>query len=187
MRSSASALLFRAAASVLAAASSLLPAGCASAPRFPGVGDFDAPRYQGRWYEIARLPNSFEEGLTDISAEYELREDGTLSVVNRGWDPEDREWDEAHGSARFRGDARTAELRVTFFWPFYGGYNVIELDREGYRWSLVAGDDTDYLWLLAREPKLDPAVEESLLAKARELGFDLSRLVRVPHGVAPGR
>lgn len=185
MKTPAFASLLRTASSALVIAFSLLPAGCASAPRFPGVGDFDATRYQGRWYEIARLPNSFEDGLTDISAEYALRDDGTLSVVNRGWDPEDREWNEAHGSARFRGDAKTAELRVTFFWPFYGGYNVIELDREGYRWALIAGDDTDYLWILARDAKLDPAVEERLLAKARELGFDLSRLVRVPHGAAP--
>lgn len=169
----------------LALLAALLPLGCSSSPRFRGVGDFDAARYAGRWFEIARLPNSFEDGLADISADYVLKSDGTLSVTNRGWDVEDAEWDEAHGSAHFRGDARTAELRVTFFWPFYGGYNVVELDREGYRWALVAGDDTDYLWILARDPQLDPAVEERLLAKARELGFDLAPLVRVPHGVAP--
>jgi apolipoprotein D and lipocalin family protein len=156
--------------------------GCVGAP--PGivpVTGFDVDRYLGTWYEIARLDHSFERGLSDVTATYARRDDGGLAVLNRGFDAEKGAWREAQGRAYFLEDAGTASLKVTFFWPFYGGYHVIALDREGYRHALVAGPGRDYLWILARDKRLPEATLERLLAVARRNGFDANALIFVTH------
>jgi apolipoprotein D and lipocalin family protein len=145
------------------------------------VKDLDAERYLGTWYEIARLDHRFERGLSDVSATYAKREGGGLSVLNKGFDTEAQEWKSAEGRAYFTGEPGEGRLKVTFFWPFYGGYNVIDLDREGYRWALVCGNDRSYLWILARSTTLDSAVRDALLEKARSLGFDVDALIWVTH------
>jgi apolipoprotein D and lipocalin family protein len=153
---------------------------CSGAPSgVEPVRGFAVDRYLGKWYEIARLDHSFERGLEQVTAEYSLRPDGLVRVVNRGFDPSRGKWKEAEGRAKFAGDRDVASLAVSFFGPFYGGYNVIELDREGYSWALVCGPNRKYLWILARAPRLDPAVEQRLMARARSLGFDVDRLIRV--------
>lgn len=149
------------------------------------VRDLDAERYLGTWYSIARLDHRFERGLTDVSADYSMRDDGSIRVVNQGWDPEKEEWSEARGVARFIESPTVGRLKVSFFRPFYGGYNIIALDRDGYEWVMVCGPNRGYLWILARSPELDEAVVDRLLERARELDFDLSDLERVRHGVAP--
>jgi len=157
-----------------------LASGCVGAP--PGIAPltgFDPERYLGTWYEIARLDHGFERGLTRVSARYSARADGGLDVLNRGFDPAKGEWREARGRAYFTGSRDTAALKVSFFGPFYGGYNVIELDRAGYGYALVCGPDLSYLWILARTPRLDPAVRDRLVARARELGFDTGKLIFV--------
>jgi len=143
------------------------------------VRGFEIDRYLGKWYEIARLDHSFERGLTNVTAQYDLRDDGGVRVVNRGFNTENAEWDEAVGKAYFVDETTVGMLKVSFFGPFYGAYNVIALDQQDYRWSLVAGPDTDYLWILSREPQLDSEVLDELLALAKSLGFDTGKLIMV--------
>ncbi|MEN6625984.1 MAG: lipocalin family protein [Candidatus Sumerlaeia bacterium] len=153
--------------------------GCASVPRgVAPVTGFDAERYLGKWYEIARLDHSFERGLDRVDTIYSKRPDGSIAVLNRGYDPAKRRWREARGVARFRVSKDVASFRVTFFWPFSGGYHVIALDRD-YQWALVAGSSRKYLWILAREPRLDSATYERLVGVAREAGFPVESLIRV--------
>lgn len=141
------------------------------------VEGFEPDRYLGTWYEIARLDHWFERGLTHGSAEYTAREDGGIDVLNRGYDPETGEWSEAEGRAYFVSDRTTGRLEVSFFRPFYGGYNVIALDKEHYSWALVCGNDRSYLWILAREKTMDEAEKCRLLAFARELEFPVDELL----------
>ena len=157
-------------------------AGCVGAPEGIKPADgFEVDRYLGKWYEIARLDHSFERGLSNVTATYAKRDDGGLAVFNRGFDAQKGAWREAHGRAYFLGDAGTASLKVTFFWPFYGGYHVIALDREGDRYALVAGPGRDYLWILARDKRLPEATLEHLVAVAHRNGFDVNALIFVTH------
>jgi apolipoprotein D and lipocalin family protein len=144
------------------------------------VRGFDTQRYMGRWYEIARLDHRFERGMEQVTADYALRADGTVEVVNRGYVTADREWREARGKARFVGSPEVGALEVSFFGPFYGGYNVVELDP-GYQHALVAGPDRSYLWILSRTPEPPRAVIERLVARADSFGFDTGSLIYVRH------
>ena len=156
-------------------------AACSTAPPegLRPVTSFDLNRYLGQWYEIARLDHSFERGMSDVSATYQLQEDGSVKVINRGYDTQRQAWKEAIGRALFVGESSTASLKVSFFGPFYGGYHVIALDQQNYRWSLVAGPDRDYLWILARDKTLPAEVRKQLLDQARELGFATDKLIWV--------
>lgn len=145
------------------------------------VTGFELDRYLGKWYEIARLDHSFERGLTKVTAEYSLRDDGGVKVVNRGYDPVEKEWDEAVGRAFFVGEPDIGQLKVSFFWPFYGAYNIVALDKTGYQYSLVAGPDFSYLWILARQPVLDQTIVDSLVQKAKVLGFPVNEFIYVTH------
>ncbi|MDD5209813.1 MAG: lipocalin family protein [Elusimicrobiales bacterium] len=160
--------------------------GCATAPKgLVPVSGFEVQRYLGTWHEIARLDHSFERGLTGVTAEYSMREDGGVKVLNRGYKAADGKWKEAEGRAYFTGDKSVGQLKVSFFRPFYGGYNIIELDREAYGYALVAGPSTSYLWILARKPELSPEILKRLTGKAKELGFDTDKLIYpgpVPEG-----
>lgn len=149
------------------------------------VTGFEIDRYLGTWYEIARLDHRFERGLTNITAQYAIRPKGGIAVINRGYDPKKGEWNEARGKAFFLGDPSVGSLKVSFFGPFYGGYFLIALDRESYRWAMVAGPDRGYLWILARERALDPAVRDALVAQARQAGFATDELIWVEHDMAP--
>ena len=156
----------------------VLAAGCTGLPEgVTPVTDFDVNRYLGKWYEIARLDHGFERGLEKVTAEYSLRQGGGLRVVNRGVDAASGEWREAEGKAYFIDGPHTGRLKVSFFGPFYGSYNIIELDRPGYRYALVCGQDTSYLWILARSPVLDRTILDKLVSRAAELGFDTSKLI----------
>lgn len=145
------------------------------------VGNFDAEKYAGKWYEIARLDHSFEQGLSNVTATYTLREDGGIDVVNRGFSKEEGEWDEAKGKAFFVKNNTTGHLKVSFFGPFYASYVVMALDKEEYQYALVTGPDKDYLWILAREQQLSDAVREKLLAIANQHGYDTDKLIWVSH------
>lgn len=160
----------------------LLLSACTGIPKgLAPVQGFELARYLGQWHEIARLDHSFERGLTDVSATYSPREDGGIRVLNRGYDPERGQWKEAEGRAYFLGSPQTASLKVSFFGPFYGGYHVIALDRENYRYALVSGPSREYLWILARDRKLPAGTLESLVAQARQAGFPVERLIYVEH------
>ena len=145
------------------------------------VDDFALDKYLGKWYEIARLDHSFERGLSNVTAEYSLRDGGGVKVINRGFKTDADKWKEAEGKAYFIGDPSIGELKVSFFGPFYGSYNVIALDAEAYQWSLVVGPDTKYLWILSRTPELDQGIIDQLLSKAGSLGFDTQKLIWVNH------
>ena len=142
------------------------------------ITNFEASRYLGKWYEVARLENRFERGLEQVTATYGKRSDGGISVLNRGYDPVKNKWNESEGKAYFTGEPTTAALKVSFFGPFYGGYNVAALDPS-YRWSLVVGPDRGYVWILSRDKQLTPEVREQVLAQARKLGIDVDRLIWV--------
>jgi apolipoprotein D and lipocalin family protein len=161
--------------------------GCSTAPPkgVAVVSPFDAQRYMGEWFEIARLDHRFERGLSRVTAQYALQPDGSVRVINRGYDAAKGQWSEAEGRAVFTGDPSTASLKVSFFGPFYGGYHVVALDEQ-YRWAMVMGPDTDYLWILAREPQLPADVRERLVQKAASLGVDTGELIWVEHGPTGG-
>ena len=161
-------------------------AGCTGIPEgVEAVADFELDRYLGTWYEIARLDHRFERGLSSVTATYTLRDDGGVRVVNRGYDAKAGAWKEAIGKAYFVDSPDVGRLKVSFFGPFYGGYNVIDLDRQGYRYSMVSGPDRSYLWILARSPRLDGAVVERLVSEAERLGFAVDELIFVDQGPAP--
>lgn len=159
---------------------SLLISGCVTTPAgVPVVKEFDLERYLGTWYEIARLDHRFERGLSRVSANYSKRTDGGIDVINRGFDSEKSKWKEAKGRAYQVGEPGEARLKVTFFWPFYAGYNVIELDRDNYEYAVVCGPDKKYLWILARDRTLAEPVLKQLVARAKQLGFDTDALIYV--------
>ena len=157
-------------------------AGCATIPSgVEAVRGFDVGRYQGRWYEIARLDHSFERGLSNVSATYTLRGDGGIDVLNKGFDKRSGRWKEARGRGYFLKDRTVGRLKVTFFWPFYGGYNIISLDNENYSYALVCGPNRSYLWILAREKTLESEVVDELVKTSRDLGFNVDELIFVEH------
>ncbi|MCM0036538.1 MAG: lipocalin family protein [Burkholderiaceae bacterium] len=166
-----------------ATAISLAMSGCSTAPPegLTSVTPFDVTRYLGKWFEIARLDHSFERGLTDVSATYTLKPDGSLEVINRGFNTKKDEWKSANGRALFTGSQNQGSLKVSFFGPFYGGYHVLALDQTGYQWALVAGPDRDYLWILARTKTLTPDIRVQLVAQAKKMGFATDKLIWVSH------
>jgi len=156
---------------------------CTSIPKgATPVKPFDKGKYLGLWYEIARLDFRFERNLNNTTAEYSLNPDGTIKVVNRGYNYVKNKWTEAVGKAKFAGDTNVGMLKVSFFGPFYAGYNVIALDRD-YKYALVAGENLKYLWILAREKSIPEDVKQNYLGIAKKIGFDISALIWVEHNI----
>ncbi len=157
----------------------LLLAGCVAIPEgIEPVQGFQAQRYLGTWYEIARLDHSFERDMQQVTAEYSLRADGGLKVINRGFLETKQQWKEAEGKAYFVGDKEVGYLKVSFFGPFYGAYIVFDLG-EDYEYSLVTSTDKSYLWLLARTPTLAPEQQADLVQRMTDLGFATEQLIFV--------
>lgn len=162
----------------LIASLSMLLLGCTGLPeKVTPVKNFELQKYLGTWYEIARLDHSFERGMSQVSAEYSLRDDGGVAVKNRGYLAAKDRWKEATGKAYFVGEPDVGHLKVSFFGPFYGTYAIAEL--KDYEYALVSGPDLSYLWLLSRTRQPDPAIIEQLVAKAAALGFDTDALIYV--------
>ena len=160
----------------------LILTGCLGMPEtVRPVANFDLNRYMCKWYEIARLDHSFERGLERITAEYSMRDDGGVSVVNRGYSIEDEEWKVAEGKAYFVDEKNKGYLKVSFFGPFYGSYVVFEIDQEGYEYAFVSGPNTSYLWLLSRTAQVQQEIIERFKRISKELGFDTSKLIFVNH------
>ncbi|MCC7644519.1 MULTISPECIES: lipocalin family protein [unclassified Janthinobacterium] len=158
----------------------LVLAGCVGRPEnIVPVSNFDTTRYLGKWYEIARLDHSFERGLSHVTADYSLRQDGGLKVLNRGYKDADAVWKDAEGKAYFVDKKDVGYLKVSFFGPFYGSYIVFDLDQQNYSYSMISGPDKSYFWLLSRTPIMDPALQQRLIEKAGSLGFDTSKLIYV--------
>ncbi|MGZ3872361.1 MAG: lipocalin family protein [Mucilaginibacter sp.] len=160
-----------------AAAVALSFAGCVAIPKGAvAVKPFYKEKYLGKWYEIARFDFKFEKDLDNVTATYSLRDDGLIKVDNRGYNYVKKEWKQSTGKAKFAGDQNTGSLKVSFFGPFYAGYNVIAIDPD-YRYALVAGNSLDYLWILSREITLPAAVKAAYLEKARSIGYNVDKLV----------
>ncbi len=167
---------------ILPAALAVLLAGCVKKPdNVVPVSNFDASRYVGKWYEIARLDHSFERGLNNVTAEYSKRDDGGIKVINRGYNTEKSEWKDAEGKAYFVEKPDVGYLKVSFFGPAYGAYIVFDLDQQNYSYSMISGPDTSYLWILSRTPTMDESTKKRLVDKAQSLGFDTSKLIYVQH------
>jgi len=177
--------------------------GCLGAPEgVTPVKDFDLDRYLGKWYEVARLDHSFERGLNGVTAEYSMREDGGVRVMNsgvvtpvegfhgaegsNGADSSNgakgsEERSEAEGRAYFVEGTDLGYLKVSFFGPFFGSYIVFELDTDNYQYAFVAGNNTNYLWLLARTPEVSDEVMARFIARSSALGFATDELIFVQH------
>ena len=145
------------------------------------IKGFDATRYMGVWYEIARLPNWFERNLVNVTATYSLRPDGRVNVLNAGYKKTAQgRKSEAKAVARFSGEPEVGHLKVTFFWPFSADYIILDLDQADYQYAVVSGRSRKYLWILSRSPEMSPERYEALVELARQHGFDTNRLYRVP-------
>lgn len=143
------------------------------------VKTVDVDQYAGTWYEIARLDHSFERGLSDVSAEYQIQDDGSLKVINRGYSAEEGAWEEAEGRAVFVDENRTGHLKVSFFGPFYASYVIFRLDSENYQYAFITGFDRDYLWFLSRTPTVSEKALDDFRAVAKAEGFNLDELIIV--------
>lgn len=142
------------------------------------ITGFELEKYLGKWYEIARLDYRFEKNLDHTTAEYSMNKDGSVKVVNRGFNTKKKKWEEAEGVAQLREEENKAAFKVSFFGPFYSGYNVIGLDAN-YRFALVAGKDLDYLWLLSREKVMPEEIKSSFLNIATSIGYITDDLIWV--------
>ena len=149
-------------------------------PPLPVVENVDLARYAGTWYEIARYPNGFEEGCTGVTAEYTVREDGTVRVVNtcRESTLDGPVW-QIEGFAESADATTNAKLTVYFFFPFGAPYWIIELD-EDYQYAVVGEPSRSFLWILSRTPTLDAATYQSILDGLPAQGYDPGRLELTP-------
>jgi apolipoprotein D and lipocalin family protein len=145
------------------------------------ITGFELDRYLGKWYEIARLDHSFEKGLSQVTAEYSMRTDGGVLVVNRGFSESKNEWKEAEGKAYFVNSVSEGYLKVSFFGPFYGSYVIFELDHENYQYAFISGPNTKYLWLLSRTPSVGQDVIDKFIEMSNSRGFDTDSLIFVQH------
>jgi len=161
----------------------LLPAvltGCVGLPiNIKPVNNFELNRYLGRWYEIARLDHSFEKGLSQVNAEYTMRPDGGVKVVNSGFSSANGEWNDAEGKAYFVDDENTGHLKVSFFGPFYSSYIIFELDHKNYQYAFVTSSNKSYLWLLSRTPVVDKQLKDHFIQQIKSFGFDADQLIFV--------
>ena len=155
--------------------------GCTGLPRgIEPAQPFDVNQYLGTWYEVARLDLRFERGLSQVTAEYSLKDDGDILVTNKGYKASSGEWSMAEGRARFADDEDIGHLKVSFFGPFYASYVVFDLDEESYQYAFVTGYNKKYLWLLSRTPEVSEELKTRFLQQADTAGFDTSELIWVP-------
>lgn len=145
------------------------------------VSDFDVVQYLGKWFEIARLDFKHEKNMSDVTAEYTLNDDGTIRVKNRGYDYVEGKWKESIGKAKFTESPDVGALKVSFFGPFYTGYNIISLDPL-YQTALVVGKDTDYMWILSRTASIPDETVKKYLSILSSLGYDLNKIVWTDQG-----
>lgn len=140
----------------------------------------DINRFLGKWYEIARFPHSFEKGLVGVTAEYSMRENGKIKVVNQGYKKIlDGELSRAVGKAKIPDPQKTGHLRVSFFWIFYSDYLIMELDEENYSWAVIGSSSSKYLWILSRTPNLEESLLNDIISKVKNRGYDTSKLIMV--------
>jgi apolipoprotein D and lipocalin family protein len=157
----------------------------ASLPPLNTVERVDLCLYLGKWYEIARLPNSFQEGCVGSSAEYSLRDDGEIDVVNSCQDSIDGKLRQAKGRAWIVDSKSNARLKVSFFWPFRGDYWIIELGSE-YEYAVIGTPGRKYFWILSRNKTISDELYAGILKRAAENGFDVRKVRRETPGAEQG-
>ena len=161
------------------AGTSLILNSCRTIPKgVSAVHNFQKEKYLGKWFEIARLDYSFEKNLNNVTANYSLNNNGTIKVVNRGYNFKKDKESKVAGKAKFVDEDTIGKLKVSFFGPFYSGYNVIAID-DAYKYALVAGKSHKYLWLLSREKTMPEDVKNEYLSIAKNAGYDIDDLVWV--------
>jgi len=154
---------------------------CSSIPKgVKAVEPFNKEKYLGKWYEIARIDFKYERDMDNTTAEYSLNANGTIKVNNKGYNTKKGKWEQAIGKAKFAGTNSIAMLKVSFFGPFYAGYNVIALDAE-YRYALVGGASFKYLWILSRETTIPDEIKKKYLKIATAAGYHTSDLIWIKH------
>lgn len=146
------------------------------ANELPTVSSVDLERYLGRWYEIARFDHRFERGCSEVEAFYTLRDDGMIGVKNSCFLADENRTKEAHGRAYIVDEKSNAKLKVTFFWPFYGNYWIIDL-AEDYRYAVISEPSQEYFWILSRTPQMTQDDINHIVHYASTLGFDTSKLI----------
>lgn len=139
------------------------------------VQSFDKNKYMGTWHEIARLPNRFEKNLKDLTEEYSLNEDGTIRIITRAYNFDKNKPVEAEAKAKFAGPETRGQLKVTYHLPISLNHNILDVNA-GYQYALVSGNSLDHLWIISRENSIPNAIKERFLAKATNLGFDITKL-----------
>ncbi len=154
---------------------------CSTIPKgITAVHQFDKNRYLGKWYEIARLDFKFEKNLNNTTADYSINSNGTIKVFNKGYNIKTQKWKSATGKAKFVKDENIAMLKVSFFGPFYSGYNVIAIDKE-YKYALIAGKNLKYLWILSRETTIPEDIKQKYIELAQKVDYNTDDLVWVKH------
>jgi apolipoprotein D and lipocalin family protein len=157
----------------------LLPAQNNNEMKLETVQSVDIERYMGKWYEIARFPHRFEKDLVGVTATYEQKSNGKISVVNQGYKHTlDGKHKKAVGKARIPNTSEPGRLQVTFFLWFWADYLILELDSN-YQYVLIGSNSPNYLWILSRTPQMDAQTYEMLVEKARSLGYDVTKLEKV--------
>lgn len=153
--------------------------GAKSTDELPVVAQVDLNRYLGKWYEIATIPMRFQKGCTCVTAEYSLKDNGRIKVVNSCHkDSLAGPFKSVTGQAKVVKGSNNAKLKVSFFWPFWGDYWIINLDREHYQWAVVSGQSRATLWILSRTPRMDDAVYEKLVEYCKSVGLNTDLLVK---------
>ncbi len=138
------------------------------------VAEFDLMQYLGTWHEIARFDSRFERDLVEVTAHYSLNEDGSIKVVNRGYNTRKERWGESEG--RVITTPQLGRLRVSFFPMIYSDYNILVLG-DNYQWALVGSSSPDYLWILSRSAEMNPSTLDQIIAEAENRGYDISKLL----------
>ena len=159
-----------------------LQVSCTGLPQnITAIENFNLQQYLGEWYEIARLDHSFEKDLMHVTANYSLNENGSVKVINKGYDITTQQWKEAEGKAKFVNETSTAHLKVSFFGPFYGSYVVFKIDEDDYQYAYITSYNRDFLWLLSRTPKISDDIKEDFIMTIKDLGFNTDELIFVDH------
>ena len=158
----------------------LVHAAVPKSSHIPSVNGFILDKYLGTWYELARLPHRFEKNLQNVTANYSLRQDGKIQVLNKGFNTKKKKWTEAKGKAWIPDNSRPADLKVSFFWPFSAAYRIIYLEAD-YSLAIVTSTRLNYFWILSRTPQISEEYYNILIEKARNWGFNTENIIKVKH------
>lgn len=148
------------------------------------VTPFDLEQYLGKWYEVARLDNRWERNLSDVTAEYNVMENGRVQMINSGYNYKKEQWVRSEAVAQFVGDPNTATLEISYFGPIFTGYNVLAIEGD-YEYALVVGRNTKQCWILSRTKELPEEVRARFVTEAMKVGVRMNNLIWVDHSMEP--